>query len=83
MARSESPKQSSWIVPTGCAGLATTGLNVGFGLTETKDAVAFLPLAALLEQSHALKALEDVTFDDKAAADGLETGMLGHKEGLV
>jgi hypothetical protein len=59
------------------------GLNVGFGLAETLDAVAGLPLAALLEQGHALEALEDIAFDDETAAGGLETGMLGHKSGLV
>jgi hypothetical protein len=47
------------------------------------DAVAGLPLAALLEESDALEALEDIAFDDDAAAGGFETGMLGHKEGLV
>jgi hypothetical protein len=58
-------------------------LDVGFGLAETLDAVAFLPLAALLEQGNALEALQDIAFDDDATAGGFETGMLGHKEGLV
>ena len=55
------------------------GLGVGLGLAETLDAVAGLPLAALLQQGHALEALEDIAFDDETAAGGLETGMLGHK----
>jgi hypothetical protein len=58
-------------------------LDVGLGLAETLDAVAVLPLAALLEESDALEALEDIAFDDDATAGGFETGMLGHKEGLV
>ena len=60
------------------------GLDVSFGLAETLDAVAGLPLAALLEQGHALEALEDIAFNDEAAAAaGLETVVLGHKEGLI
>jgi hypothetical protein len=59
------------------------GLDVGFGLAETLDAIARFPLAALLEQGDALEALEDIAFYDDAAAGGLETGMLGHKEELA
>jgi hypothetical protein len=33
-------------------------LDVGLGLAETHDAVAFLPLTALLQGRHALEALE-------------------------
>jgi hypothetical protein len=59
------------------------GLDVGLGLAETLDAVARLPLAALLQERHALEALQDVTFLDDTAAGGFETGMLGHKRWLV
>jgi hypothetical protein len=52
-------------------------LDVGLGLAETEDAVAFLPLAALLEGGHALEALEDVAFDYDAFGT-LEAGVLGH-----
>ena len=58
-------------------------LDFGLGLAETGDAIASFPLTALLEQVDALEALQDVAFDDETAAGGLETGMLGHKSGLV
>jgi hypothetical protein len=57
-------------------------LNVGLGLAETLDAVADFPLAALLEEGHALEALEDIAFNDEAAG-ALETVVLGHKRRLV
>jgi hypothetical protein len=53
-------------------------LNVGLGLAQTLDAIAFLPLAALLEERDALEALEDIAFDDETAA-GFETVVLGHR----
>jgi hypothetical protein len=42
------------------------GLNVGLGLAEALHAVARLPLIALPKQVDALKALQDVAFDDEA-----------------
>jgi hypothetical protein len=51
--------------------------DVGLGLAQTLDAVAFLPLASLLEQVHALEALEDVAFD-RAGGGIFEAGVLGH-----
>ena len=55
------------------------GSDVRLGLAETGDAVAFLPLAALLQDGHALEALEDVAFDDQTVG-ALETFVLGHGE---
>jgi hypothetical protein len=49
--------------------------DVGLGLAEALDAVARLPLAALLEQIDALKALQNVAFDDEAG-DALEAFVL-------
>jgi hypothetical protein len=37
-------------------------LSLAFGFAQTGDPVAVFPLAALLEQSHALKTLEHVPF---------------------
>ena len=49
------------------ASLATRhGLHVRFRFAEAGDAVAFLPLAAFLEEFGALKALEDIAL----AAEG-------------
>jgi hypothetical protein len=62
---------------------AIDGLDVGFGLAETLDAVAGLPLTALLQERDALEALKDVTFDDETAAGSFEGRMLGHKRCLV
>jgi hypothetical protein len=59
------------------AWLKEGNLNVGLGLAQTLDAIAFLPLAALLEQGHALEALENIAFNDETAA-GFETVVLGH-----
>ena len=53
------------------------GLDVGLGLAETGDAVAFFPLATLFQDGDALEALEDVAFDDDAGGT-LEAFMLGH-----
>ena len=62
--------------------LLQPGLDVSFGLAQTQDAIAFLPLATLLEEADALEALEDIAFDDEAAT-GLEAVVLGHKEGWI
>ncbi len=51
------------------------GLDVGLGLAETGDAVAFFPLATLFQDGDALEALEDVAFDDDAGGT-LEAFML-------
>ena len=51
--------------------------DVGLGLAQTLNAVARLPLPALLEQVDALEALEDVAFDDEARG-ALETFVLRH-----
>jgi hypothetical protein len=40
--------------------------DVGLGLAEAHHAIAFLPLAAFLEDLNALEALEDVAFNDEA-----------------
>ncbi len=55
-------------------------LNVGFGLAQTLDAVAGLPLTALLQDLNALETLENVAFNLDAAG-GFKAGMLGHKDG--
>ena len=47
------------------------------GLPETKAAVAFLPLAALLKQIDALKTLQDVTLGRNLASSS-QTAMLTH-----
>jgi hypothetical protein len=41
-------------------------LGFGLGLTQTGDAIALFPLAALLEYGYAFKTLENVTLDDDA-----------------
>jgi len=38
------------------------GSDLAFGLSQTGDAVAWLPLATFLHQLHPLKSLEHVTF---------------------
>ena len=45
------------------------------GLTKTSDAVSRFPLAPLLEQGHALKALENVAFC-AGSAGGAQAAML-------
>jgi hypothetical protein len=50
-------------------------LDLGLGLTQTGNAIAFFPLTALLEDGYAFKTLEDVTFDDDAGG-ALETFVL-------
>ena len=47
----------------------------GFGLAQTGDTVARLPLGAFLEQGHALKALENVAFCAEIAG-GAQAAML-------
>jgi len=42
----------------------TISLDVGFGLTQTLDTIAGLPLTTLLEQIDALEALQDVALND-------------------
>jgi hypothetical protein len=56
--------------------------DVRLGLAEALDAVALLPLAALLEEIHAFEALEDIALHDEAAA-GFEAVVLGHEEDCV
>lgn len=51
------------------------GLRLGLGLAKARDAVAGLPLAAFLEQRHALKALENVAFC-AGSAGGAQAAML-------
>jgi hypothetical protein len=51
------------------------GSNVRFGLAQTLDAVAGLPLAALLEQINALEAFQDIAFNDEAG-DALKAFVL-------
>ena len=50
-----------------------SGLRLG--LAQTSDTVARLPLAAFLEQGHALKALENVAFCAEIAG-GAQAAML-------
>jgi hypothetical protein len=50
-------------------------LDVGLGLTETGDALALFPLAALFEDGDTLEALQDVALDDEAVG-ALETFVL-------
>jgi len=49
--------------------------GVGLGLAEAGDAVAGFPLAAFLEELHALKALEHVAFAAQGGC-GAEAAML-------
>jgi len=51
------------------------GSDVRFGLAEALNAIAGFPLAALFQEIHALKALENVAFNDKAG-NALETFVL-------
>ena len=46
------------------------------GLAKTRDAVAGLPLAALVEQGHAFKTLEHIALLLAGGTACLETGML-------
>jgi hypothetical protein len=62
---------------TACRKNGRDGSDVGLGLAETLDAVAGLPLATLLEDIHALKALQDIAFDDEAGG-ALEAFVLRH-----
>ena len=52
-------------------------LFLRFGLAETLDAIAFLPLPALPEELDALVALKDVALYLETAG-GFEARMLGH-----
>ncbi len=60
---------------TACQKREPTGSDVGLGLAEALDAIARLPLTALLEEVDALEALEDVAFHDEAG-DALEAFVL-------
>jgi hypothetical protein len=60
---------------TACRKKGAPGSGVGFGLAQALDAVADLPLAALLQEVDALEAFEDVAFDDEAG-DALEAFVL-------
>jgi hypothetical protein len=51
------------------------GSDVGPGLAQAHDALAFLPLAALFEERDTLETLQDVAFDNNAAR-ALETVVL-------
>ena len=53
-----------------------------FGLRQTDRRAAGLPFAALLEELHALEALENGTLATNGAA-GLEAVMLGHDGKMV
>ena len=54
-------------------------LSVGFGLGQADDFCAFLPLPALLQQLHALEALQNISFC-RDGAGAFKTAMLGHSE---
>jgi hypothetical protein len=60
---------------TACLRKKSVGSDVRLGLAKTLYAVAFFPLAPLLEDVDALEALQDVTFNDEAG-DALETLVL-------
>jgi len=51
--------------------------SLGLGLAETLNAISFLPLAALLENRDALKALHDVALHDDTGGT-LEAFVLRH-----
>lgn len=55
--------------------IAVEGLLRRTGLAETGNAVAFLPLAALLEQGDAFKALENAAFGTAGNTDAAKTAM--------
>ena len=57
------------------APIRCAGLGVGLGLAETCDAIALFPLAALFQDSDALKALENVALFSRGAR-GTQTTML-------
>jgi hypothetical protein len=76
-------KQKGQVDMRTCPGGTLAGRSdVRLGLAEPHYAVAGLPLAALLEQIDALEALEDVAFDDEAAA-GFQAVVLGHGKGWI
>ena len=54
---------------------AAGGLSFALGLAEAGDAIAFLPLTALLEQFDALKPLEHIAFPAQGGG-GTKTTML-------
>jgi hypothetical protein len=56
----------------------SSGLGVGLGLAEAEHAIAFLPLATLLEDFDALEALENIPLGGDGAGT-FETAMLRHK----
>jgi hypothetical protein len=60
---------------TACRKRSSDGSDVRLRLAEPLNAVAGLPLPALLEQIDTLEALQDVAFDDEAG-DALETFVL-------
>src|SRR5665213_2440500 len=51
--------------------------DVGLGLAQTLDAVAFLPLTALLQDVEAFKTLQDIAFANDTVG-ALEAFVLGH-----
>jgi hypothetical protein len=57
------------------SGIGSETLFLRLGFAEADDALAFLPLTALLEQLDALEAFEDIPLDLETAG-GLETRML-------
>ena len=59
-------------------GTRSQASGVGLGLAETGHAVAVFPLAALLEQGHALEALQSVSFRAQSAGSA-QAAMLCHK----
>lgn len=50
-------------------------LGLGFGFAQTGHPVARLPLAALLEQRHALESFQDIAFGAQGGG-GPQTAML-------
>jgi hypothetical protein len=49
-------------------GKSRGGSDVGLGLAETLNAIASFPLAAFLEEVHALEAFEDVALNDETGS---------------
>ena len=64
--------------PPSLARRGVVSLGFRLCLAEAEHAVAFLPLAALLEEFDALEALENIAFGAQGA-HGSETSMLRHK----
>jgi hypothetical protein len=62
---------------TACREKERQSLDVGLRLAETLDAVAGLPLTTFLENIDALKALQNVAFDDETGG-ALEAFVLRH-----